>query len=281
MFTTYTIQETRDQISQWKAQGLKVALVPTMGFLHEGHESLMQSALKMSDRLVVSIFVNPAQFGPGEDLDRYPRDMEHDLEVCKRNCVDLVFSPDPMTIYPQGYSTYVEVQGLAEGLCGKSRPGHFRGVCTVVNKLFNIVQPDFAFFGQKDAQQLAVIKRMSKDLNLPLKVLGCPIIREKDGLAKSSRNAYLSPDERHAALALSRSLSLAQKAIEVGERNAAALTELIMSELQSSQLVRADYVEIVDNKSLKPLDRLEGEVLIALAAYVGKTRLIDNTLINL
>lgn len=275
------IEATGKRIAQWKAEGLTIGLVPTMGYLHEGHASLMREAAARADRVVVSIFVNPAQFGPGEDLDRYPRDMEHDIGLCGQNGVHLIFAPEAREMYPEGYQTYIDVGELANGLCGRSRPGHFRGVCTVVCKLFNIVRPDFAFFGQKDAQQLAVIKRMAKDLNLPVEVVGCPIIREEDGLAKSSRNAYLNREEREAALGLSRGLALAQKAVEQGGRDSAALVELIAKELAASSLVRPDYVEIVDAHTLQPVDRLGSETLIALAAFVGKTRLIDNLFIRL
>ena len=276
MKTAQHVKEAGRLVSEWKAGGFTVGLVPTMGYLHEGHESLMRAARERADKLVVSIFVNPAQFGPGEDLDRYPRDMDHDLAVCGRNQVDLIFTPSPEDMYPEGYSTYIDVQGLTEGLCGRSRPTHFRGVCTVVCKLFNILRPDIAFFGQKDAQQLAVIKRMTKDLHLPVEIVGCPIIREADGLAKSSRNAYLNAEERRAALSLSRSLDLVEMAVRSGERDSAVLETLILKELGSQPLIRPDYVEIVDAQNLLPVKHLAGETLVALAACVGKTRLIDN-----
>lgn len=281
MRTAYTVEEVRDTVARWRKEGLTVSLVPTMGYLHEGHTSLMQAARKRTHKVVVSIFVNPTQFGPSEDLDRYPRDMEHDLILCREQGVALVFSPDATTMYPEGFQTFVNVEELTKGLCGASRPGHFRGVCTVVSKLFSIVEPDFAFFGQKDAQQLAVVSRMAKDLNLPVTVVGCPIVREGDGLAKSSRNAYLGPEERRAALSLNRSLSLAEKAVEQGERSSLALKALILNELGKQPLVRPEYVEIVDGANLKPLQVLSGDVLIALAAFVSKTRLIDNRQISL
>lgn len=280
MHIANTVEEARRRVAQWKAQGLTLGLTPTMGYLHEGHESLIREARRLTDRVIVSIFVNPTQFGPGEDLARYPRDMERDLDICKRNQADLVFAPSAEAMYPGGYQTYVDVLELSKGLCGGSRPGHFRGVCTVVCKLFNILSPDLAFFGQKDAQQLAVIKRMATDLELPIKIIGCPIVREPDGLAKSSRNAYLNPEERKAALALSRGLALAKEKAERGERDGSALKALIRKELEANPLVRADYVEIVSAADLKPLERLSGEVLIAVAAFVGKTRLIDNCLLS-
>lgn len=280
MQTAHTVEEVRELVSKWKQQGLRIGFTPTMGYLHEGHESLMRAAVADADKLVVSIFVNPMQFGPGEDFERYPRDTEHDLAVCLRNKADLVFFPSVESMYPPGFHTSVEVESLTERLCGKSRPGHFKGVCTVVCKLFNIVSPDFAYFGQKDAQQLAVIRRMTADLNMPITIVGCPIVREADGLAKSSRNAYLNAEERRAALALSRSLALAEQAVRKGERQSAVIRDMLQAGLAGEALVRPDYIEIVDAGTLQPIERLEGEVLLALAAYVGKTRLIDNSLLT-
>ena len=213
-----TIEEVRAQVREWKKEGKTVGFVPTMGYLHEGHASLMDAAGK-NDKVVVSIFVNPMQFGPNEDLASYPRDLEHDAKVCEAHGVDLIFHPTPEEMYGDNFYSYVDMNVLTEELCGLSRPVHFRGVCTVVAKLFNIVTPDKAYFGQKDAQQLAVIKRMVKDLNMPLTIVGCPIIREEDGLAKSSRNTYLSPEERKAALVLSRSIFLGKKMVEQGEKD--------------------------------------------------------------
>lgn len=276
-----TIDSVKEIIRSWKKNDSRIGLVPTMGYLHEGHESLMQAARRNSDKVVVSIFVNPLQFGPTEDLERYPRDLEHDLEVCERNHVDAVFCPDVSVMYPGDFYTSVEMKGLTEGLCGKSRPGHFTGVCTVVCKLFNIVEPDSAYFGQKDAQQLAVIRQMVSDLNIPVSIIGCPIVREPDGLAKSSRNTYLSPDERKAALSLSRALRLAEQAVERGERDRKHIVDGMENILKQEALVRPEYIEIVDSAHLRPLETLGGDVLFALAARVGNTRLIDNTLLSL
>lgn len=272
----YEVKEVRDMIRTWRMQGLSVGLVPTMGYLHEGHMSLVKAAVRDNDRVVVSVFVNPMQFGPNEDLDRYPRDFEADTRLCEENGVDLIIHPQPEEMYPEGFCSFVDMTGPTAELCGKSRPIHFRGVCTVVNKLFNIVQPDRAYFGQKDAQQLSVIRRMVKDLNIPIEIVGCPIVREEDGLAKSSRNKYLNEEERKAALILSRSIRLGEEMVKNGERDArkvcAAMTELINSE----PLARIDYVEAVDADSVQKIDTVKGNVLFAIAVYIGKTRLIDN-----
>lgn len=275
-----TVEEVRAVIAGWKKEGLSVGLAPTMGYLHEGHQSLIEQAAKDNDRVVVSIFVNPMQFGPNEDLANYPRDLERDLACCKSAGAHLVFHPEPAVMYPSEFHTTVEVSELTTGLCGKSRPTHFLGVCTVVCKLFNIIAPDRAYFGQKDAQQLAVIKRMTRDLDIPVQVIGCPIVREPDGLAKSSRNAYLLSDERTAARVLNRSLRLAEEAVATGERDSAALTSIIKEVMITEPKVRIDYIEIVDPASMRPLPRLEGSVLIAVAAYVGKARLLDNTVVT-
>lgn len=271
-----TIEDVRQQVAQWKADGLSVGLVPTMGYLHEGHQSLMDAARQACERVVVSVFVNPIQFGPNEDYDSYPRDLERDAAICEEHGVDLVFHPAVEEMYPAGFATYVSDDALAGTLCGASRPGHFRGVCTVVTKLFNIVQPDQAFFGQKDAQQLTIIKRMVRDLNMPVRVVGCPIVRESDGLAKSSRNTYLSADERQAALVLSRAVAAGQQAVATGERDAAALKALMRSVLDAEPLARVDYLEVVDGLTMQPIERIGGEVLVAMAVYIGDTRLIDN-----
>lgn len=273
-----TVAAMKDQVASWKAEGLTVGLVPTMGALHAGHESLMDAARAACDRVVVSVFVNPIQFGPNEDYDAYPRDIDHDSTVCEAHGVDAIFHPEPEEMYPENYSTFVVMETLTDALCGASRPGHFRGVCTVVNKLFNIVQPELAFFGQKDAQQLAIIKRMVADLNMNVRVVGCPIVRESDGLAKSSRNAYLSPDERQAALVLSQAVRAGEAAVAAGERNAAVVRDLMCVIIEKEPLARIDYIEVVDGLTMQPVDVIGKSALIALAVYIGSTRLIDNFL---
>lgn len=271
-----TVAGVKEQVAAWKAAGLTIGLVPTMGALHAGHESLMEAARAACDKVVVSVFVNPLQFGPDEDYDAYPRDIARDGAICEAHGVDAVFHPTPEEMYGPAFSTYVVMETLTDALCGASRPGHFRGVCTVVTKLFNIVQPDFAFFGQKDAQQLAIIKRMVADLNMNLKVVGCPIVREKDGLAKSSRNAYLSASERQAALVLSRAVRAGEAAVRAGERDAAAVKRQMSAIIEAEPLARIDYVEVVDGATMQPVDTLGRSVLAALAVYIGSTRLIDN-----
>ena len=273
-----TVAAMKDQVAAWKSEGLTVGLVPTMGALHAGHESLMDAARAACDRVVVSVFVNPIQFGPNEDYDAYPRDIDHDSTVCEAHGVDAIFHPEPEEMYPENYSTFVVMETLTDALCGASRPGHFRGVCTVVNKLFNIVQPELAFFGQKDAQQLAIIKRMVADLNMNVRVVGCPIVRESDGLAKSSRNAYLSPDERQAALVLSQAVRAGEAAVAAGERNAAVVRDLMCAIIEKEPLARIDYIEVVDGLTMQPVDVIGKSALIALAVYIGSTRLIDNFL---
>ncbi|MDL2207101.1 pantoate--beta-alanine ligase [Desulfovibrio sp. OttesenSCG-928-M16] len=275
-----TVEVVRCAVRSWKKEGLHVGLVPTMGFLHEGHESLIRAAVAANDRVVVSVFVNPRQFGPDEDLDRYPRDIESDVEMCANAGADLVFAPDVEVMYPEAFATTVSVAGLTAGLCGKSRPGHFDGVCTVVCKLLNIVSPDRAYFGQKDAQQLAVVRRMCRDLHMPVEIVGCPIVREEDGLAKSSRNSYLNEAERISALSLRAALDLAHELYAAGERESAIIIEKMRALMAADPLVRVDYIEIVDQGSLAPLSRLYNSALVAVAAFVGKTRLIDNTLLS-
>lgn len=275
-----TIEEVREQVRAWRREGLTVGLVPTMGYLHEGHQSLIARSVAENDRTVVSDFVNPIQFGPTEDLATYPRDLAHDAELCEKTGADLIFNPEPEEMYAPDFCTYVDMDHLTKGLCGASRPIHFRGVCTVVSKLFHIVQPDRAYFGQKDAQQLAVIRRMVRDLNMPLEIIGCPIIREEDGLAKSSRNTYLSAEERQAALCLSRGLNKGKAAIEAGETDAAKVKAIITAEIEAEPLSRIDYVEIVDWNNLEPVASAEGSILTAIAVYIGKTRLIDNFIIE-
>ncbi|WP_238948499.1 pantoate--beta-alanine ligase [Clostridium sp. YIM B02569] len=270
------IKELRSLIKAWKREGLSVGYVPTMGALHEGHESLIKRAVEENDKVVVSVFVNPTQFGPNEDFDSYPRNINKDLELCINAGAAIVFNPEPSEMYYGDKSTSVSVSGLTSVLCGAKRPGHFDGVCLVVSKFLNIVTPDKAYFGEKDAQQVAVIKRMVRDLNIDVEIVACPIIREEDGLAKSSRNAYLSKDERKAALVLSRSLEIAKDALRKGERNANNIKNSIKEVLNSEPLAKIDYVEIVDSDSLKSVEIIERNVLIPIAVYIGKTRLIDN-----
>lgn len=270
------IDEVRKQVKEWRRQGLSIGLVPTMGYLHEGHKSLIDRAVAENDRVVVSDFVNPIQFGVNEDLATYPRDIETDKRLCEQAGADLIFYPEAAEMYAPDFSTYVEMQKVSEGLCGKTRPTHFRGVCTVVCKLFHIVMPDRAYFGQKDAQQLAVIRRMVRDLDLDIQIVGCPIIREEDGLAKSSRNTYLSKEERKAALVLSRAVFLGEDLMKKGERDADTILEAMRSLIGQEPLAKIDYVEMVDADSIEPLARARGRVLTAMAVYIGTTRLIDN-----
>ena len=274
-----TVKEVREQVKEWKKQGLSVGFVPTMGYLHEGHKSLMDAARKGNDKVVVSIFVNPMQFGPTEDLATDPRDLDHDAALCESAGVDLIFHPEAEEMYEKDFCSFVDMTGLTEGLCGKTRPIHFRGVCTVVNKLFNIVTPDHAYFGQKDGQQLAVIKRMVRDLNMDIEIVGCPIVREEDGLAKSSRNTYLSPEERKAALILSKTVALGKELAKT-EKDANKVVEAMKKNIETEPLAKIDYLEAVDALSMAPVEKLEGTCMLAMAVYIGKTRLIDNTLIN-
>lgn len=274
-----TVRETREKIKEWKAQGLSVALVPTMGYLHEGHRSLMERARKENDKVVVSIFVNPMQFGPGEDYESYPRDLDRDAGICQDAGVDLIFHPDVSEMYGDNFHSFVDMTVLPEKLCGASRPIHFKGVQTVVSKLFHIIPADRAYFGQKDAQQLAIIRRMVIDLNFDIEIIGCPIIREEDGLAKSSRNTYLSKEERKQAVILNQSLEEAVKAIEAGEKEAAKVREIITDKLNTCPLAKIDYVEVVSFDNIQPIEEIEGSVLIAIAVYIGNTRLIDNRII--
>ncbi|MDE6888542.1 MAG: pantoate--beta-alanine ligase [Eubacterium sp.] len=274
------IESVRQQVGEWKRAGLSVGLVPTMGYLHEGHQSLIDAARKENDRVVVSIFVNPMQFGPTEDLESYPRDMQKDASLCEAAGVDLIFHPEPEEMYGPDFCSYVDMNGLTTELCGKSRPIHFRGVQTVVLKLFHIVTPDRAYFGQKDAQQLAVIKRMVRDLNVGVTIIGCPIIREADGLAKSSRNTYLNETERQAALVLSRSLKAAKVLVDAGETSAQAIRQAIIQEIEKEPLAKIDYVDVVDFHTITPIETIRGSVLTAIAVYIGKTRLIDNFIVE-
>lgn len=274
-----TVKEAKDQVREWKKQGLTVGFVPTMGYLHEGHLSLMKAAGE-NDRVVVSIFVNPMQFGPAEDLDSYPRDLERDAALCKEVGVDMIFHPEPEEMYDSHFCSYVDMNVLTEELCGLSRPVHFRGVCTVVNKLFHIVAPNRAYFGQKDAQQLAVIKRMVKDLNMDVEVKGCPIVREEDGLAKSSRNTYLSEEERQAALVLSKSIFLGQRMAQDGETRASVILGAMRELIENEPLAKIDYVKMVDLLTMQQMESTEGGVLVAIAVYIGNTRLIDNFILE-
>lgn len=284
MIISGNIKETREQVKEWKRQGLSVGFVPTMGYLHEGHQSLMEAARKGNDKVAVSIFVNPIQFGPNEDFASYPRDMEKDVVLCESVGVDLVFHPEEREMYNGDFSTYVDMEGLTKELCGKSRPTHFRGVQTVVSKLFHIIPADRAYFGQKDAQQLAVIKKMVRDMSMDIEIVGCPIIREADGLAKSSRNTYLNVEERKAALILSRSLAEGKKLVEAGEKDASRVKKCIEDVVGEEKLAKIDYVEVVDFADITPIEDLSAakmrEVLCAIAVYIGKTRLIDNFILK-
>lgn len=271
-----TVKEVRDIVSGWKREGLSVGLVPTMGYLHEGHRSLIEKSVSENDRTVVSVFVNPIQFGPSEDLASYPRDLQRDMDVVGSAGGDPIYHPEPSEMYPGHFTSFIDTSETTELLCGAVRPGHFRGVCTVVGKLFNIVMPERAYFGQKDAQQLATIRRFVRDLNFNVQIVACPIVRESDGLAKSSRNTYLSADERQAALVLSQSLQKGKALIDAGERDAAAVKEAIRAHLLTQPLARIDYVEVVDNENIRRVERISGSTLVAIAVYIGKTRLIDN-----
>jgi len=275
-----TVDAARAAIRAARRQGQLIGVVPTMGALHEGHLSLIRRARAECGYVVVTLFVNPTQFGPAEDLSRYPRPFEADCELSAGAGADLMFAPPVEEVYPEGFATYVNVEGLTQGLCGGSRPTHFRGVTTVVSKLFNMLQPDRAYFGEKDYQQLQVIRRMTRDLDFPIEIVPCPIVREPDGLAMSSRNRYLSPEERRSALSLSRALAAARESFTTGERKAAALVAAAREVFEAVPQVRIDYVELVDAESLEPLDRLERPAVLAVAAFLGKTRLIDNTVLR-
>lgn len=274
-----TIDDMRTASRTVRHKTKRLGVIPTMGALHEGHLSLVRSAKAKCDLVAVSIFVNPLQFGPSEDLAKYPRTFERDRELLEKEAVDILFAPTLEEMYPTGAVTYVTVEGLSERLCGKSRPGHFRGVTTVVAKLFHIVEPDLAFFGQKDAAQTTIIRRMVRDLNLPVEIVVCPIVREPDGLAMSSRNAYLSLQEHKSALVLHRSLTQLKNRFDRGERNAAVLIEAGKQVLAQEPAVRLDYFEIVDPATLDPMQELTSSALVAIAAFVGNTRLIDNILL--
>lgn len=275
----HTIKEVREQVSEWRKEGPSIGLVPTMGYLHEGHQSLIKKSVEENSRTVVSIFVNPMQFAPTEDLESYPRDLNADAKLCNETGADLIFNPEPEEMYKNGFCSFVDMTGPTKELCGKSRPIHFRGVCTVVNKLFNIVTPDKAYFGQKDAQQLAVIKRMVADLNIPIEIVGCPIIREENGLAKSSRNTYLNEDERKAALILSKTIFMGQKLAQNGLTDAKELISKMKRNIETEPLAKIDYVEAVDFDTISITDKIKENTLVAMAVYIGKTRLIDNFIV--
>ena len=269
-----TVDGVRKQVKEWRKEGLSVGLVPTMGYLHEGHKSLIDKAVAENDRVVVSVFVNPIQFGPTEDLESYPRDLKADSLLCEKAGAALIFAPEPSEMYHDPHA-FVSIDTLSETLCGKTRPIHFKGVCTVVTKLFHIVAPDRAYFGQKDAQQLAIIRKMVRDLNFDIEIVGCPIIREEDGLAKSSRNTYLSPEERKAALCLSKAVKAGQEAIHAGIP-AEELLGKMRAVIEAEPLAKIDYVSMVDALTMQPVEKADRSVLVAMAVYIGKTRLIDN-----
>ena len=274
MQVTKTVEETRKQIKQWKKEGKTIGLVPTMGFLHEGHASLIRKCREQNDIVVVSDFVNPTQFGPNEDLEAYPRDFERDSKLCESLGADLIFAPSPEDMYHDPHA-FVSIDTLSETLCGKTRPIHFKGVCTVVTKLFHIVAPDRAYFGEKDAQQLAIIRKMVKDLNFDIEIVGCPIVREEDGLAKSSRNTYLNDKERQAALCLSRAVKTGKEVIYTGA-DAKEVLNPMKAIIEAEPLARIDYVRMVDALTMQPIEIEDRDVLVAMAVYIGKTRLIDN-----
>ena len=276
MILVKTIKEVRQHVKKWKKEGKTVGFVHTMGYLHEGHASLIKASVGENNKTVVSVFVNPTQFGPNEDLASNPRDLDRDCALCEEMGADLVFNPEPEEMYGENFCAYVDMDILPNELCGLSRPVHFRGVQTVVTKLFNIVTPDRAYFGEKDAQQLAIIKKMVSDLNMDIEIVGCPIIREEDGLAKSSRNTYLSEKEREAALVLSRSLKIGKKLIEDGEKDAKAVIAAITDEINKEPLSEIDYVKIVDALTMQQVEAIDRPILCAIAVRIGKTRLIDN-----
>lgn len=275
-----TVAEIKDIIRNTKKQGQSIGLVPTMGYLHQGHLTLMREAKKKTDFVVASIFVNPIQFGAGEDYEVYPRDLDRDSALAESAGVDVIFAPSVNEMYPSGFKTFVEVTDITDKLCGKSRPGHFKGVATVVSKLFNIVEPDAAFFGQKDAQQVVVLKRMVEDLNMNLKIEMVPIVREADGLAMSSRNSYLNQEERAAATVLFRSLGFARELISSGEHDAEKVKSEVARYIHGEPLAKADYVELLTFPELEQVAEISGKVIIALAVFIGKTRLIDNLVLE-
>ena len=280
MIVTEKIAEVKENVRTWKKEGKTIGLVPTMGYLHEGHASLIKRAREENDIVIVSDFVNPIQFGPKEDLATYPRDFDADCKLCESLGADLIFHPEPAEMYADTFCSYVGVNTLSENLCGKSRPIHFNGVCTVVTKLFMISEADRAYFGQKDAQQLAIVRRMVRDLNYNIEIIGCPIIREEDGLAKSSRNTYLNKEERQAALVLHKALTKGEELVRDGEKDASKVKAEITSIIESEPLAKIDYVEIVDWNQLQPIETIDQDILCAIAVYIGKVRLIDNFIVE-
>lgn len=274
MQVTKTVAETRALVKNWRKEGKTVGLVPTMGYLHEGHASLIRKCREENDIVVVSVFVNPTQFGPNEDLEAYPLDFQRDSALCESLGADLIFHPEPEEKY-QNPCAFVSIETLSQNLCGKTRPIHFRGVCTVVSKLFHIVAPDKVYFGQKDTQQLAIIRKMVQDPNFDIEIVGCPIVREEDGLAKSSRNTYLNPEERRAALCLSRAVKRGQELIAPGMDSEAVLKEM-RAVIEAEPLARIDYVSMVDALTMQDVEKVDRNVLVAMAVYIGRTRLIDN-----
>ncbi|APF25465.1 pantoate--beta-alanine ligase [Clostridium sporogenes] len=276
MNIVHTIKDIKEIIKKWKDENLSIGYVPTMGYLHEGHASLIKKAREENDKVVVSIFVNPIQFGPKEDYSTYPRDLDKDSSLCDEFGANLIFNPEASEMYPNKIYSHVNVGTLTKNLCGEKRPGHFQGVCTVLTKFFNIIAPTRAYFGEKDAQQLAVVKKMVQDLNFPIEIIGCPIIRESDGLAKSSRNAYLNIKERKSALVLNKSLKEALNALESGETKSNTIKNIIVNRLNKEPLAKIDYVSIVDSDNLQPIEEIKSSILVAIAVYIGKTRLIDN-----
>ena len=276
MISIATIREVRKVTESWKRQGLTVGFVPTMGYLHEGHASLIQKARSENNKVVVSIFVNPIQFSPNEDFERYPRNFERDREICERAGADLIFAPSVVEMFPSKNLAFADVSELGEYLCGAKRPGHFRGVCTIITKFFNIIRPDRAYFGEKDFQQLAIIQRMAKDLSCDTQIVPCPTIRDTDGLALSSRNSYLSDTERRAARVVPDSLNLARKAVADGEKDAAAIKNIISEKIAAEPLAKIDYIEVVDVSLLKPITQIDRPAIVAVAIFIGTTRLIDH-----
>ena len=280
MIIAKTIEEARNTVWQWKAEGATIGLCPTMGYLHEGHLSLMQASKKENDRTVASVFVNPMQFGPTEDLAKYPRDFERDCKMLEAEGVDMVFAPEPSEMYLDDFCTFVDMTVVSEGLCGRSRPVMFRGVCTVLTKLINIIYPNKMYMGKKDCQQLAVVRRMVRDLNFNLEVVGCPTVREEDGLAKSSRNSYLSAEERAASRVLSRTLRHTQEKIAAGQTDSGTLIAEMKEELAQEPMADIDYVEIVDGLTMQPIETVRDDDVVAIAVRIGTTRLIDNFIVG-
>lgn len=280
MISTTAKADVKTQVEAWKRAGKSIGLVPTMGYLHEGHRSLIERAAAENDHAVVSVFVNPTQFAPEEDLQSYPRDIDADAALCRDAGAALLFHPAPEEMYAPDFCTFVDMDAVSKGLCGASRPTHFRGVCTVVAKLMNLARADRAYFGQKDAQQLAVVRRMVRDLDMNVDVVGCPIVREPDGLAKSSRNTYLSPDQRAAAVVLSRAIEQGRRLVDAGETDAKRVLGAMRAAIEKQPLARIDYLEAVSWDSIEPVETLEGPTLVAMAVFIGSTRLIDNFIIE-